>query len=75
MKEGEEAGAARARRQRGRRAARKGWKRVRERTWRRRSRVRGAWVGVGGGVGRMLALRLMGGGVVAMRWIGKRGGP
>lgn len=70
MKEVELYGAARARRQRGRRAARKGWKRVRERTWMSRSRVRGPCGGGSGGewgVGRvLLLLREMVGGAEAM---------
>lgn len=62
-------GAARARRQSGRRAARKGWKRVRERTCRTRSRVSGVCADEEGGVGRTALLRLrVGGGAEAMRW-------
>lgn len=74
-------GAARARRLSGRRAARKGWKRVRERTCRTRSRVSGVCADEeeeeeeGGGVGRRALLRLkMGGGAEAMRWVGREEG-
>lgn len=74
MKEVELYGAAKARRQSGRRAARKGWKRVRERTWTRRSSVNGACAGGDRGVGRtlLLLLRSMIGGADAIcSWIGK----
>ena len=61
MKDGEARGVARARRERGSSAARKGWKRVWVRTCRRRSSVRW-WVVDWGGVGGRLLL-------VVVRWM------
>ena len=66
MKDGEARGVARARRERGSRAARKGWKRVWVRTCRRRSSVR-SWVLDWGGVGGRLLL--LGSLLVVMRWM------
>lgn len=65
-KEGERRGAARARRERGKMEATKGWRRERWRARRRVSRVR--WVCQGGGVGEAMVV----GGLRRGRWKGSR---